>query len=110
MSLWRDFFEGVTEGVITVVSQRRFSSNGQSYVRIDRLCRDLGWPVDERNGNVMHLHFGNSPVRKVCIVEGDDLITFSAHAFPAIPPQNVSGEIMAYLLRRNLGESGMGNW
>ena len=113
MSLWRELCKGFTEGFITVVTHTQFSSGRQSSGRIEQLCRDLAWTVNERNGNVVHLHFGNPPgrVRKVCIVEGDEwLVTFCANTYLPVPSRNVPGEVLAYLLRRNLTGDSLGRW
>jgi hypothetical protein len=114
MSVWRDIFEGFTEGVLTAAAYQQAYGNGAcDRGRIDRVCRELGWSVDEREGNVIQLHF-NDPIygiRKVRIADGDDcLVTFSTYSFAVIPAGNIPIEVLAYLLCRNLSGSGMGMW
>lgn len=109
MSIWGELVKGFTEGVITVAAyQSQVSERG----RIDRLCRELNWSVDERSGSVIHLHF-NSPVgvRKVRITSGDEaLVTFSAYSLVVMAPENIPTEVLGYLLRRNLDDCGIGMW
>lgn len=118
MSIWRDIVKGFTDGFLTTAAHQVRAlqhRNGvvHAHGRIDRLCRELGWSVDEREGSVIHFHF-NDPaggIRKVRIADGDDcVVTFSAHSFAFIPPKNVTGEMLAYLLRRNISGSGLGMW
>jgi hypothetical protein len=109
-------FEGFTEGVLTaaaVQAEVAFSGIGCEGGRIGRLCRDLGWSVDECDGNVIRLHFKSTAgcLRKVEIANGDDeLVTFSTYSFAVLPACTVPGDVLAYLLRRNCGGSGIGTW
>ena len=117
MGIWRDLFEGFTDGVITATvyqAQTRSYSNGAcERGRIERLCRELGWAVDERDGNDILLHFSNSGggIRKVRIAAGDEeLVLFSAFSFALIPAANVSTDLMGYLLTRNFSGGAVGAW
>jgi hypothetical protein len=117
MSIWRAVLEGFTDEVLTAAASRVQAlpqSNRPSQGRFDRLCRELGWAVDEREaGGAALLHFNNRSggVRKVRIADGDDVIvTFSAHGDAAIPARKVTGEVLAYLLCRNIKGSGLGKW
>jgi hypothetical protein len=118
MSVWRELVEGFTEGFFTAAAHQARAlpyRNGavQAPGRIDRLCRELGWTVDEREGSVIQLHF-NDPaggIRKVRIADGDHcVVTFSAHSLAFISPKKVTGELLAYLLHRNIKGSGLGMW
>ena len=117
MSIWRAVFEGFTDGVRTAAAYRVQAlpqRNRPSQGRFDRLCRELGWPVDEREADgAALLHFSNRDggVRKVRIADGDDVIvTFSAHSRATVPAGKVTGEVLAYLLCRNIKGSGLGMW
>lgn len=118
MSIWREIADGFTDGFLTAAARQVRAlphRNGivHAHGRIDRLCRELGWPLDEREGNVIHLHF-NDPaggIRKVRIADGDDcVVTFSAWSLAFVSPKNITGEMLAYLLRRNICGSGLGMW
>jgi hypothetical protein len=118
MSVWHDLVQGFTNGFLAAAARQGQAvpyrnGAGPARGRIDQLCRELGWSVDEREGSVVHLHF-NDPahgIRKVRIADGDDcVVTFSAHSFAVIPPRKVTGEMLAYLLRRNISGSGLGMW
>jgi hypothetical protein len=115
--MWRDLFEGFTEGFVTAAARetRALASTSSTCDRgrIDRLCRELRWSVDEREGNMIRLHF-NGPdgaTRKVRIQNGDGTcVTFSAYSEAVVPMKKVSNGVLAYLLRRNLDGSGIGMW
>jgi hypothetical protein len=118
MSMWREIFEGFTDGFLTAAAHQLRSlphtnGNAHAHGRIDRLCRELGWTVDERDGRTVRLHFSgrNGGTRKVSVVDGDEtIVTFVSHSDAVIPAARVAPDVMAYLLRRNLNESGIGNW
>ena len=91
------------------------AANGASGGRIHRLCRELGWCVDEVEGDRIQLHFNDSQalggIRKVAIFHGDaSLVTFRCLSHAIIPRgQDVPDEVLGYLLMRNC-ERAIGGW
>ena len=80
--------------------------------RIERLCRQLGWAIDEYLGNTIVLHFSDSlgTVRKVYIHAGDEaLVTITVYSFAIMAAREVPQEIIGYLLRAN-SEVAIGAW
>jgi hypothetical protein len=64
------------------------------------MCQELGWPIDERDGSTILLHF-NDPIiriRKVAISSGEKVMGFTVVSAATLNPRQVSAEIMAYLL------------
>jgi hypothetical protein len=115
MNFIRDFFGGVVDGLVNGAANHARSGNGRSsdHGRIERLCRELGWPVDEREGNVIRLHFkaSDGEMRKVRITNGDkSLVGFFVPSDAVLPVESVPADLLAYLLRRNLDDGGMGMW
>ena len=57
MNFIRDFFGGVVDGLVNGAANhlRAAPTNGRTsdHGRIERLCGELGWAVDEREGNVI---------------------------------------------------------
>ncbi len=90
-------------------------SNGacdQERVRVERLCRENGWSVDERDGDDCCLYFNSSfaDVRRVRIARGDQaLVIISVMSFALLPAQNVPPEVLGYMLERN-AEIVLGGW
>lgn len=116
MSLWNAFVDGLAAGVSAAarIQEPHGSSGtgGRERGRIDRLCRSLGWTVDERNGDTVSLHFDHPELgrRSVRIVGGDDrLVLFAvySHAFP--PADRVPSAVLGYLLGRS-GTASVGGW
>lgn len=74
--------------------------------RIERLCRELGWPVDERDNERIKLYF-KDPVtgrRPVFIRNGDGpLVRFSAQSVTEIPCAEFPEQILGHLLLQNTG-------
>ena len=108
MGLFSDMAEGFANGFMsaTVDSLRAGLPQGQSSkgpALVERLCRELGWPVDERQGDAILLHF-NDPVvgvRKVAITCGDKLMSFRVWSVASMSARQIPGEIMGHLLVRN---------
>jgi hypothetical protein len=113
MSFIRDFFGGFAERIVNGAANRALNGRGGDRGRIERLCHELGWSVDERDGNAIRLHF-NGPDgerRKVRISSGDkSIVGFYAHSDAVLPVHSVPPDLLAYLLRRNLDDSGIGMW
>lgn len=80
--------------------------------RIERLCRELGWSIDGRDGNQLTLNF-NCPVigeRPVFIREGDKSLVFiTAYSFASFDSRRVPDEVMGLALLRS-SESPAGKW
>jgi hypothetical protein len=69
----------------------------------ERLCQELGWSIDERNGEGVVLYF-NDPeigVRKVLVTEGAKVMLISTFSGAAVPASRLPVEVMGYLLTRN---------
>ena len=114
MGLLSDFIGGLADGMFFAAcrADALASATYQEAGRIDRLCRELGWFVDERKGELILLHF-NDPkgVRKVMIAGGDNsLVHFATYSFATLPAKNVTGEILVYLLQRNFSNTSVGAW
>jgi hypothetical protein len=108
MGLLKDLAEGFANGFLsaTVDGLRAGRPQGQFQngpALAERFCRELGWSVDEREGDVVLLHF-NDPVigrRKVAITGGDTLLTFRVWSAATMSARQIPGEIMGHLLVRN---------
>jgi len=112
-----DAVEGFTRGFLEAAGREAAISYGSGRDdnergRIERLCRQLGWSVDERLGNTILLHF-NDPlgtIRKVYIDDGDEgLVSFTVYSFAIMPAQEVPEQVIGYLLRQNSDVS-IGAW
>ena len=113
MGFMRDFFGGFIEGIVGAPAARAGSGNGSQRGRIERLCHELGWSVDEREGNSIGLYFNSSDgeMRKVRISNGGkSIVGFYAHSDVILPAHRVPPNLPGYLLRRNLEDSGIGMW
>jgi hypothetical protein len=113
MSMMRDFFGGFVEGIVSGAAKHARNGRSSDDGRIERLLHELGWSLDERDGNAIKLHFNSSDgdVRKVRISNGDKTIVgFSAHSDAILTADRVPADLLAYLLRRNLDDSGIGTW
>src|SRR5438067_7716273 len=88
-------------------------SNGRQRGRILRLCRDLGWLVDEEDGQTISLHFTDREamggIRKVCIALGDTELPVFFSLSHAIIPARQAEEVAAYLLAR-CHQMELGGW
>jgi hypothetical protein len=108
MGLFKDMAEGFANGFMsaTVDSLRAGLPQGQTSrgpALVERFCQELGWPVDERSGDAILLHF-NDPVvgvRKVVITGGDKLMSLRVMSAATMSARQIPGEIMGYLLLRN---------
>jgi hypothetical protein len=117
MSLLQDLFGDIAEGLVTAFTGGQ--SNGASFGRgspargrIENLCTQLAWTVDERDGKGIKLHFNDPLVktRKVMIYDGDDpLVVFEVYSYAYLPAREVPQEIMGHLLLRN-NDMGVGAW
>ncbi len=72
--------------------------------RIERLCRELGWGVDGREGGAILLRFNHAELgpRDVRVLSGDDCLALFLVYSQALPPaDNVTEEVLGYLLHQN---------
>jgi hypothetical protein len=78
---------------------------------VERLCREVGWGVDERLGDTIVLHFKDSVmgIRKISIYCGGRIMALRVYSAASISPRQITAEIMAYLLVRN-GELAFPAW
>lgn len=75
----------------------------QASGHIERLCQELGWSIDERNGEGGVLYF-NDPeigVRKVLVTVGAKVMLISTFSGAVVPASRLPVEVMGYLLTRN---------
>jgi hypothetical protein len=108
MSFMRDFFGGFVDGIVSGAANHVINGRSGDYGRIEQLCAELGWSVDERDGNAIKLHFRSGKVR---ISNGNKtLVGFSTHSNAVLPVDRVPADLLAYLLHRNLDDCGMGMW
>src|SRR5487761_1286229 len=104
MSFWSGFAQGLTQAL-----------NGQeSYGRIERCCEQLGWGIDERDGDTLGLNF-KCPVtgrRTVYINSGNEpLVFFIEPSLVVVPPQKSDDGhfILGYALLSN-NDTRLGKW
>jgi hypothetical protein len=79
--------------------------------RIDRLCRQLGWEVDGREGDTVILRF-NHRTEGACDVRvtgGDSSLAMFLAGSRAAVRGEVPEEVLGYLLLRN-AKAGAGGW
>jgi hypothetical protein len=120
MSIFSDFIDGIDSLGNFFAGNGNGNGNGHGAAggdragrgRIERLCRQLKWEVDERDGDAIILHFDHREVgrRSVRILGGDeDLVLFAAysHAFP--PADRVPHEVLGYLLGQTK-QASVGGW
>jgi len=104
MGMFQDMLQHFTNGFVSAAVDTLRNGHASSGPNvIERLCQELGWPVDERDGNTVLLHF-NDPlvqIRKVAISTGEKLMGFTVLSAVNMNPRQVSTEIMGYLLVRN---------
>jgi hypothetical protein len=88
----------------------RFSTRPKS---VDALCQELGWCIDERDGDTVMLNFQGdsvSPMRHVLVVTCDDgdWFCFIANTRAEYPEHAVPNGLMSSLLHRN--KESFGSW
>ena len=85
----------------------------QGTARIERLCREVGWSVDEREDNGVVLHFTDPVVRirKLTVSGGDTgkVALFSVCSAVVLPGRQVPPDVLPHLLVRNT-EMVIGGW
>lgn len=100
MSRFREFARGVAR------------ATGNS--RLDRLCRENGWNIDERRGKAIILHFNGdqiTPQRSIIAVydDGDPAMTISGICRAEFRAHNTPDDLLGALLVRNSGVA-FGAW
>jgi len=91
---------------------RNADQDGHERGRIERLCRELGWSVAEKDDKKILLNFIDpvAGVRRIWIHGGDGpLVALMVFSFAIVPAQNVPQQVIGHLLRRNY-EIPMGAW
>ncbi len=86
--------------------------NMSRHSTIEECCDDIGWSIDERNGDTIGLYFNDKkfgPHRlKVSNCDGQ-VHTLYTLCNAAIPARKMPSELLAWLLVRN-GEIAFGKW
>jgi hypothetical protein len=108
MGLFKDMAEGFANGFMSATVDGLRAAHPQNQVHrgpapVERFCQELGWSIDEREGEVILLHF-NDPVvgrRKVAITGGDRTMTFRVWSAATMTARQIPVEIMGHLLVRN---------
>ncbi len=118
MGLFQDVLEGFVTGFVSVTADhmrhgRALGHSSHGTVQIERLCREVGWEVDEREANAVILHFTDpvARIRKLSVSGGDTgkVALFSSCSSVVIPARQVQANVLAHLLVRN-GEMTTGAW
>jgi hypothetical protein len=108
MGLFRDAVEVFAAGFAMAATDnlrngRLLGHSWHGAGRIDRLCQEIGWGVDERTSDGVALYF-NDPlvrIRKVMATEGDRLVLFQTFSAAVIPAARLPVQVLGYLLSRN---------
>jgi hypothetical protein len=102
MGMLGNVFEAVVSATASAVA-KSLLPQVQAPGRIERLCQELGWSIDERNSEGVALYFNDSVigVRKVLVTEGAKLMLISTFSGAVVPGARVPIEVMGYLLTRN---------
>jgi hypothetical protein len=82
--------------------------------RLDQLCRENGWSIDERHGNAIGLHFNGdriTPQRTVYVLSGrcDTIMQFSCRSRAVFSGHDLPDELMAAMMVHNKNVS-LGGW
>ena len=108
MGLFRDAVEGFAAGFAMAATDnvrngRLLGHPWHGAGRIDRLCQEIGWSIDERTSDGVVLYF-NDPlvrIRKVVVTESTRLILLQTFSAATMPAARVPVQVMGYLLSRN---------
>jgi hypothetical protein len=105
-------FNDIIDGIDSFLSNGTADGNRTERGRIERLCRQLGWSLDGREGDTLILRF-NHRTQGACDVRvtgGDSaLVMFLASSRAAVWGQQVPEEVLGYLLLQN-AKAGTGGW
>lgn len=80
--------------------------------KVERLIREVGWPIDERHGGTLGLHFKCSVASKKTVYIGncdDPLVLFIVFSAVKFDSHRVPDEVLAAALYQN-GKTGVGKW
>lgn len=102
MGFWNSVVSGAVNG----------AANGARAGRLEQICGEVGWNIDERlddDGIVLHFKCPTVGVRKVLVCAGARVMTISAYSSLGVCASNMPRELAAYLLLRNQ-ESHFGSW
>lgn len=102
MGMLGNVFEAVINATASAVAKNLLPL-AQAAGHSERLCQELGWSIDERNGEGVVLYF-NDPtigVRKGLVTEGAKVMLISTFSGAVVPASRVPVEVMGYLLTRN---------
>jgi hypothetical protein len=108
MGLFKDMAESFANGFVSATVDSLRAGLPQSQFSkgptlVERFCQELGWPVDERQGEALLLHF-NDPVvgvRKIAITVRNRLMSFRVWSPASMSARQIPGEVMGHLLLRN---------
>jgi hypothetical protein len=114
MGLFKDIVEGFTNGVVSAAADGRVVGAGHGTQVIQTCCSQLGWGIDERVGSsgfVLHFKDPLVGIRKLLITVGESgrIIVLLVSSAGHFSPQQLSSEVLGYLLRRN-SELVFGAW
>lgn len=113
MGLFNEVVKGFVNGFVAGVSDNGPAPQSRHGVAaIERLCRELGWSVDERLGDtgiVLHFRDPLVNIRPVMVTCGESIASISTFSGADIPAGRVPAEVLGYLLRRN-NELTTGAW
>ena len=105
MGLFNEVVKGFVNGFVAGVSDNGpVSQSRYGLAAIERLCRELGWTVDERVGDkgiVLHFRDPLVSIRPVMVVCGESIAGISTFSAADIPASRVPPEVLGYLLHRN---------
>jgi hypothetical protein len=102
MGMLGNVFEAFINATASAVA-KSLLPQAQAPGHIERLCQELGWSIDERNGERVILYF-NDPtlgVRKVLVTEGAKVMLISTFSGAVVPASRLPVEVLGYLLTRN---------
>lgn len=106
MGIFSEIAAGFVDGLCGNGAQQQESG------RIERLCAQLGWAIDERDRQKIVLHFKDPLVgiRKVYISHGNEpLVLFAVYSMAILPADSVPPEISSHLLMQS-AELAVGGW
>ncbi len=111
--IWQELIQGFTSGFVEGAANYMASSErAVERGRIERLCAELGWDVDECDGKSIRLHFKDPlfGIRKVCINDGDGpVVILAAYSYAIVAASAVPKNLPPSLLMRN-AELALGAW
>lgn len=105
MGLFNEVVKGFVNGFVAGVTDNgSVSQSPRGLAAIERLCRELGWSVDERVGDhgiVLHFRDPLVNIRKVLVTGGESVASISTFSAATLSSSQVPQEVLGYLLLRN---------